>query len=142
MEIPNSVTKIGERAFYGCGSLASVTIGNSVTSIGRDSFSRCISLKNVYCYAETVPSMKSCVFEDSRLDFTTLHVPEASVDFYKSADQWKDFGTIIALSEAETHINSPQMTDGESKTKKILESGRIVIISSGKRYGVDGTEIK
>ena len=36
--IPNSVTSIGDRAFSGCESLASVTIPNSVTSIGEYAF--------------------------------------------------------------------------------------------------------
>jgi hypothetical protein len=40
--IPNSVTSIGDYAFYGCSSLTSVTLGNSVTSIGRFAFTSCM----------------------------------------------------------------------------------------------------
>ena len=36
--IPNSVTNIGNAAFYGCGSLTSVTIPNSVIGIGNSAF--------------------------------------------------------------------------------------------------------
>ena len=36
--IPDSVTSIGDEAFYNCGGLTSVTIPNSVTSIGTDAF--------------------------------------------------------------------------------------------------------
>jgi len=40
--IPNSVTSIGNRAFYDCSGLTSITIPNSVTSIGGDAFYNCI----------------------------------------------------------------------------------------------------
>ena len=40
--IPNSVTSIGNSAFYGCSGLTSVTIPNSVTSIGERAFYKCI----------------------------------------------------------------------------------------------------
>jgi len=45
--IPNSVTSIGGYAFSGCSGLESITIGNSVTSIGDGAFSLCSSLTSV-----------------------------------------------------------------------------------------------
>ena len=36
-----SVTSIGDKAFYKCSGLTSVTIPNSVTSIGSSAFHRC-----------------------------------------------------------------------------------------------------
>ena len=39
--IPDSVTSIGDDAFYWCGNLASVTIGDGVTSIGSEAFYKC-----------------------------------------------------------------------------------------------------
>ena len=40
--IPNSVTSIGDYAFWNCSALTSVTIPNSVTSIGGSAFFLCI----------------------------------------------------------------------------------------------------
>ena len=48
IEIPNSVTNIGEQAFCSCSALASITIPNSVTSIGGSAFSGCTGLKEVH----------------------------------------------------------------------------------------------
>jgi BspA type Leucine rich repeat region (6 copies) len=45
--IPNSVTNIGDAAFYKCESLTDVTIGNSVTNIGNDAFGYCYYLASV-----------------------------------------------------------------------------------------------
>ena len=47
MTIPNSVTSIGDYAFYNCSSLTSVTIPNSVTSIGSYAFSGCSGLTSI-----------------------------------------------------------------------------------------------
>lgn len=40
--IPNSVTNIGDNAFYGCQSLTNIKIPNSVTNIGDRAFKYCI----------------------------------------------------------------------------------------------------
>ena len=46
--IPNSVTSIGNYAFWGCSGLTSITIPDSVTSIGGVAFDGCTGLKDVY----------------------------------------------------------------------------------------------
>ena len=47
INIPNSVTRIGDSAFSGCTSLASIDIPNSVTDIGNFAFSGCTSLASI-----------------------------------------------------------------------------------------------
>ena len=45
--IPNSITSIGELAFYGCSGLTAITIPNSVTSIGYGAFFGCSDLTSI-----------------------------------------------------------------------------------------------
>lgn len=45
--IPNSVTTIGENAFWGCESLSNINIPNSVKTIGKNAFRGCESLTNI-----------------------------------------------------------------------------------------------
>ena len=61
--IPNSVTSIGNYAFYYCTKLASVTIGDSVTSIGDNAFYYCSNLKEVN-YLGTVDQWAQIEFGD------------------------------------------------------------------------------
>ena len=60
--IPDSVTSIGDWAFYYCSSLTSVVIGDSVTSIGEYAFSVCDSLTSVVI-PDSVMSIGSYAFE-------------------------------------------------------------------------------
>lgn len=61
IEIPNSVTSIGEDAFYGC-SATTCTIGGSVTTIGRDSFAYCRNLTSA-TIGNSVTTIDSFAFE-------------------------------------------------------------------------------
>ncbi len=45
--IPNSVTEIGEQAFFWCTNLKTVTIPNTVTRIGSEAFYQCTSLRSI-----------------------------------------------------------------------------------------------
>ena len=59
--IPNSVTSIGEYAFYGCSGLTSVTIPNSVTSIESEAFSGCSRLTSIDI-PNSVSIIQDCAF--------------------------------------------------------------------------------
>ena len=57
--IPNSVTSIGNGAFFNC-DLLSVTIGSGVTTIGNDAFSYCTVLTSV-----TIPNSVTAIGNDA-----------------------------------------------------------------------------
>ena len=65
--ISNSVTSIGDHAFYGCSSLAEVIIPNSVTSIGNYVFSKCSSLSSI-----VIPNSVNSIGEGAFLNCSSL----------------------------------------------------------------------
>ena len=117
--IGNGVTSIGDQAFAYCYDLTSVTIGNGVTSIGDQAFYNCYVLTDLYCYAEKVPTSRSLseLFGGTPVYTATLHVPAASIDAYKAADQWKEFGTIVALTPEGTGVKPITATENPSDRK-------------------------
>lgn len=66
-DISDSVTSIGDLAFYDCKSLTSVTIPDSVTSIGEDAFSYCSSLTSI-----TIPDSVTSIGYDAFYNCTSL----------------------------------------------------------------------
>ncbi len=106
LTIPNSVTSIGNRAFYGCSSLKSVILPNSITAVGSDAFSSCSSLvKNAY------PSNLSNPFSNG----VNISYPQESVTenntIYNADKTTIYFAPIIlsgdfAIPEAVTSIGS------------------------------------
>ena len=62
ISIPNSVTSIGDLAFLECESLLSISIPNSVTSIGESAFADCLSLVSVNM-GNNITSIEDGTFE-------------------------------------------------------------------------------
>jgi uncharacterized repeat protein (TIGR02543 family) len=91
--IPNSVTSIGQYAFYGSG-LTSVTIPNSVTSIGRYAFCECTGLTSVTSL-RVVPPNAYGAFSNVPVSSVCLYVPQTAISAYNI---WEDFSCIQAVS--------------------------------------------
>ena len=108
VNIPNSVTSIGSSAFLSCSGLTSVTIGSGVQTIANGAFANCQNLTDVYCHAENVPSTSADAFKDSYIEYSTLHVPEASVNAYQAAEPWKNFNRIVTLDGSTPPTPEPQ----------------------------------
>ena len=138
--IPNSVTSIVLGAFCYCFSLTSVTISNSVTSIEEDAFWGCSSLTTVICKAIEVPELGLKVFNGVPLAEAILYVPAESLDDYKAANQWKDFGTILPIPESPTNIEHTPLGDIGNQSK-LLRNGQVYILQDGKTYTIMGQEL-
>ena len=73
--IPNRVTSIGSSAFSGCSSLTSVTIHNSVTSIGDHAFLGCSSLTSIVI-PESMTSIGTGTFHNCS-SLTSITIPNS-----------------------------------------------------------------
>ena len=60
--IPNTVTSIGEYAFYYCTGLTSIDIPDSITSIGNQAFNNCSGLTGELVIPDSVTSIGSSAF--------------------------------------------------------------------------------
>ena len=116
--IPNSVTSIGNSAFRSCISLTSITIPNSVTSIGKYAFNNCRSLTSVINYATQPQTIETSIFQDVDISACQLYVLSTSVDLYKTAEVWKDFGNIQPIrAEDITDVSETIITPSENEVE-------------------------
>jgi hypothetical protein len=94
--IPNSLTSIGTYAFGGCSRLTSINIPDLVTEIGMWAFGGCSSLTSVTCNALIPPTLG---INNFTAENDTLYVPSESVSTYQSNDKWSTaFTTITAIN--------------------------------------------
>lgn len=94
INIPDNVTSIGGKAFYGCSSLTSITIPQSITSIGSSAFYGCNLLDTIIILSSTPPSGGSKMF-DNNASSRMIYVPLNSVSDYQTAEYWKDYSSSI-----------------------------------------------
>ena len=92
--IDESVSTIGNAAFYECGNLTSVTIPNSVTSIGDSAFAGCIGLQSIICKAITPPTIDSNTFNLVPTNIP-IYIPCPSIDAYQNTPYWSNFSNFI-----------------------------------------------
>lgn len=77
------VTTIGQRAFYECRNLSSITIPSSVTSIGNDAFLECHSLESIIFGTDSqLQSIGDGAFRDSGLTRITIPSSVTSIGRY------------------------------------------------------------
>lgn len=120
IELPSTVTSIGQSAFYQSTTLTSITIPNSVTSIGQGAFNGCTGLTTI-SIPDSVTSIATQAFQNcsnlgivdfgsTRSDIPVLGgnyaftglasgfqilVPAALVNDWKTAQYWSSWASHI-----------------------------------------------
>ena len=116
--IPDSVTSIGDFAFYGCGGLTSVTIPSGVTTIGHSAFSECNALTSIeilsgvtsigpYAFngcdgltSVTVPDSVKTIGYNAFKDLANLEYAVVPTAFGSDSEQARIFGSTTGTVEA------------------------------------------
>ena len=133
IEIPNSVKGIGSMAFYDCENLISIEIPNSVTFISNYAFTGCDNLTKITCLATTPPRIGSGTFTNYSAD---LYVPAGCKESYEAAEYWNKYTNIIEL---EPELEEGATFEYEGLTYKVVVKGEelaVIASKSGKYSGV------
>ncbi|MBF1612479.1 MAG: leucine-rich repeat domain-containing protein, partial [Prevotella sp.] len=112
VDIPNSVTTLCEGLLKSCSSLESIRIHKDVVEIEESVFDGCTKLTNISCEATTPPTCGTDAFKSVDKSNCKLFVPQASVDAYKIANEWKDFSYIEAATGITNNVyNKTELVD-------------------------------
>ena len=95
LTLPDGITEIGRSAFFGCSGLTSLTLPAGITKIGDYAFDGCSGLTSIYVYAEKVPEISSYAFEGFDAKKCTLYVPMGTYDDYWISDFGDNFENIV-----------------------------------------------
>lgn len=99
VEIPENIVAIPSQLFYGCTGLEGVKLHKDVEVIESQAFYNCSGIYSIVSEAKNPPTINSNSFNGVAKDNFTLEVPEASVNLYKNASNWREFKRIAAHRE-------------------------------------------
>ena len=111
--IPESVTSIGEKAFYNNNGIRNITIPGSVKTIGKNAFSYCHNLKSVISLGTTAPELGDKAFYG--IETETLYYPSGS-NYSNWANYFKKMEEIYPDKENRLELSSIMMRPGGKAT--------------------------
>ena len=122
---------LGNSPFSKSKTLKSVTIGNSVTSIGDDAFFYCDSLASIRLLGETPPTVGRDNFTNKQYMNMIVYVPKGTLATYQAADTWKNFWDI-----QEFDVTAIDDITDNAPTFEITSSGIQFTAADGKAIAI------
>lgn len=157
LALPEGLTSIGEAAFHGCKLLPDLDLPLGIAAIEAHTFDGCTAFKNVAlpicvlrigdqafagCTKLTAFTVRtvtpqnielgSAVFDGISLGSATLNVQQGVGDYFRSTDQWRDFGTIY---EMRTLAQGKFATLEVNKKYYLYNVGTGYYLTHGEAYG-------
>lgn len=138
------LTKIGDYACYGC-ACTEIEIASTVKDLsGLNIFLNCSTLVSITCKALVPPTCtKSWKDEYCFKNVPSgciLYVPAASVEAYQEHDAWKAFSANTkAISDTPSDVES---VHAAAKAQKVMRDGKVLILSDGCYYDLQGRTSK
>ena len=143
VEIPNSVTNIGNSTFCGCSNLTSVTIPNSITSIGSlvsqgdediGAFEKCTSLTSI-TIPDSVTSIGDRAFSNCS-SLTSITIPDSVTSIGYHAFDWCSGLTSVTIGSGITSIGTSVFNNCRSLTSVTIPDS-VTSIGDGAIYRCD-----
>ena len=135
--IPNNISNIKPRTFYGCSRLKRVILSSAVKMLESESFAGCASIDTIICYSQRPPTVNNAF---DNLDYSTIiYVPVESLNTY----QMHDFWGLYDVRPLDTLATIESIEDKDIKSiNKLIHDGRILILRRDRIYTLQGQEIK
>lgn len=119
--IPDSVTGIGDEAFYYCSGLTSLTLSNNIASIGEKAFYGCSSLTNL-----TIPNSVTSIDDDAFSycrGLTSVTIGNSVTSISQAAFSSCTNLTSVTIPDSVTSIGSSAFNGCNSLTSITIGSG-------------------
>ena len=133
-----AVLNIAEEVFAECSGLTELIFPTSLKLIGAHAFHYCQNLMSITCYRTTPPAVGESAFAAAD-ESIPVYVPAASLAAYKTAEVWKEFTNLQAISGAA--IDTPSMPESISIYGGMLhnpEGLRVTLYDLAGRIAYDG----